>query len=271
MTKRALDFIPVPERGGKPRKSGFTLARDYGIGYRQAQDWVEAVGPYLDYIKIRHLYTLLAPLDPQDLTLRKIKLYTDNAIDVNPGGIVFELAWLANKVEPCFETLRKMGFTAVECSENMIPLPLQDKLTAIRLAKKHGLKVMFEVGEKYPAGMLDIELATRDIAAMRDAGADLVILEKSVIEMCLGQKGEKPEAAWLVQLTERVGAEFIVFEAEAVAHHAWLVKHFGPDVNLGPNLEPEYIAKLEATRRTLSREGGYSFLSDRVKALLPRP
>ncbi len=62
---------------------------------------------------------------------------------------------------------------------------------------------------------------------MRDAGADLVILEKSVIEMCLGQKGEKPEAAWLVQLTERVGADFIVFEAEAVAHHAWLVKHFG--------------------------------------------
>ena len=93
----------------------------------------------------------------------------------------------------------------------------------------------------------------------------LCILEKSQIELCLGEKASKPEAERLKQLVARVGLAQIVFEAEAQAHQVWLFKTFGPDVNLGPNLDKDVIAKLEPTRRTLSREGGYTFLSDQLE------
>lgn len=101
---------------------------------------------------------------------------------------------------------------------------------------------------------------------MLEAGCDLVILERSQVELCLGRKGEKPESEKLVDLARRVGLENIVFEAEAVPHQVWLLRKFGPEVNLGPNLDIDTIAKLEPTRRTLSREGGYTFLSDRLAA-----
>lgn len=262
--QRALSFLEIPTRSEKPRKKGLTLARDYGIGYHEALDWMEAAGPFIDYIKMRHLFTLLMAEDENDLMMRKIRLYRRHQVEVNPGGIVFEMAFVQNKVPMTFETLARLGFSAVELSENIVPLDLDDKISAIRLAKRHGLKVMFEIGEKYPAGPMDVDRATRDITTMFDNDCDLVVIERSLIEQSLGQRGERPEAKRLEQLVRNVGSDRLVWEAEAVPHQAWLIRSFGPDVNLGPNLEPNYINKLEATRRTLSREGGYDWLARQV-------
>ena len=126
MQKRALHFVEIPERSTKPRTKGLTLARDYEIGYHEAQDWMESVGEFIDFIKIRHLFTLIAPLDKNHLTLRKIQLYRDNEVDVNPGGIVFEMAVASNAADQCFGTLVDMGFTAVEISENIIDMQLEE-------------------------------------------------------------------------------------------------------------------------------------------------
>lgn len=266
MTQRALHFVDIPERSSKPRRTGLTLARDLGLGYELAASWMESVGQFIDYVKIRHLFVLLMNDAETDFTRRKIELYRRHHIDVNPGGIVFELAVLSNAVQRTFDTLARLGFTAVECSENIIPLTLDDKIKYIRMAKAAGLKVLFEVGEKYPQDAFEVDAAAADMRAMLDAGCDLLILEKSLIELCLGQRGEKPEAVRLVELANRVGLDKIVFEAEATPHHVWLLRTFGMDVNLGPNLDIDIICKLEATRRTLSREGGYTYLVDRVKA-----
>lgn len=82
--------------------------------------------------------------------------------------------------------------------------------------------------------------------------------------MCLGQNGEKPQVQLLLDLIKRVGLEKIVFEAESVAHQVWLFKTFGPDVNMGPNIDMDLVIKFEPTRRTLSREGGYGYLIERL-------
>ncbi len=87
-------------------------------------------------------------------------------------------------------------------------------------------------------------------------------MESSLIEMCLG---EKAEADVLVELAEKIGLETLVFEAESNAHRVWLFKKFGAEVDLGPHLDIPIICKLEATRRTLSREGGDTTLIDRLK------
>ncbi len=83
--------------------------------------------------------------------------------------------------------------------------------------------------------------------------------------MCLGEEAEKAEAEVLVELADKVGLEKPVFEAESNAHRVWGFKKFGAEVDLGPNRDIPIICKLEATRRTLSREGGYTTLIDRLK------
>lgn len=264
MPERALHFLDIPTRSEKPRSRGLTLARDYGISFREAEDWMESAGAFIDYVKMRHLFSLLMSEDEDDLTRRKIKLYREHDVHVNPGGIVFEIAFVQNQVPRTFETLARLGFSAVECSENIVPMDIEDKIEGIRVAKRNGLKVMFEIGEKYPEGPLDVELVARDISTMLDNDCDLIIVERSLIEQSLGERGESHEAARLEQLVDRVGLDPLVWEAEAVPHQAWLIRTFGAEVNLGPNLEPNHINKLEATRRTLSREGGYTWLADQV-------
>lgn len=267
MTGRALSFIDIPDRSSKPRSRGLTLARDLGVGYAEAEGYMESVGEFIDYMKMRHLFVLLMGAEPNDLVRRKIELYKRNQIDVNPGGIVYELAYLSNAVEKTFDMLAELGFTAVELSENIIPLTLDEKKKHIRAAKAAGLKTMFEVGEKYPTDNLDVDMAVNDMKELLAEDCDLLILEKAVIEQCLGKEGEKSERDVLIQIAERVGLEQLVFEAEAVPHQVWLFRTFGPDVNLGPNLDLPIISKLEPTRRTLSREGGYDYLVDKVKKL----
>jgi len=264
MQERALHFVEIPERSRKPRRVGLTLARDLGLGYDLAASWIEAVGEFIDFVKVRHLFVLLMRDEESDVTRRKIDLYRRHNIDVNPGGIVFEMAVLSNAVERTFATLAHLGFTAVELSENIIPLSLDDKVRYVRQARDYGLKVLFEVGEKYPSETFDVERTATEIEALLEAGCHLVILEKSQLDLCLGSRAENPQAGKLAELAARVGLERIVFEAEATTHQAWLFRRFGPDVNVGPNVDIDLVCKLEATRRTLSREGGYGFLADRV-------
>ena len=245
MSARAFDFIDIPERSAKPRRVGLTLARDLGVGYGEAESYMAAVGDFIDYIKIRHLFVLLMGTGPDDLVRRKVALYKRHKIDVNPGGIVFEMAVLSNAADRAFDRVAELGFTAVECSENIIPLTIEEKLAHIRRAKSAGLKVMFEVGEKYPTGLFDVAQASDEMNRLVDGGCDLLILERSLIEMCLGKAGENPESERLIELVERVGLDRIVFEAEASPHQVWLFNKYGPDVNLGPNLDLQIIAKLE--------------------------
>src|SRR3990170_4782371 len=94
MTQRALHFVEIPEHSRKPRQTGLTLARDLGVGYEIAASFMEAVGEFIDFVKIRHLFVLLMNDTEQDFTRRKVDLYRRHGIDVNPGGIVFELAVL---------------------------------------------------------------------------------------------------------------------------------------------------------------------------------
>ncbi|MFZ7104151.1 MAG: AbrB family transcriptional regulator [Peptococcaceae bacterium] len=266
MMTRALNFLEIPTRSVKPRTQGLTIVRDHNIGWHAAVDMVESVGSVIDYVKMRHITVCVTPLEENNLTIRKMKLYRENDMEVFPGGIVFENAYIQNKVEQTFEILLKMGFTAVECSENIIDINLENKIKAVKMAKKAGLKVLFEVGDKYPEGPLDVDMCVKECQALIDAGADLVIVEKSLLETSLGKAGEHSDTYRIKELVERVGLQYLTFEAESKLHQGWLFNTFGPDVNIGPNLHPDEIAKMDATRLTWSREGGYTWMIEKAKA-----
>ncbi len=261
-TERALSFLPVPSRSGKPRNVGLTIARDDGIGYETAVSFMEAVAQYIDWMKIRHFFMLNATTAEDDFTRRKIKLYRDHDIEVFPGGIVFEIAHLSRETGRYFEAIAAYGCSAVEISENMIELDDEARRESLRLAKNAGLKTLFEVGEKYPSSAMALDELVDEIKRVLDWGATKVIVERSYTDMLLGVDGKLPTSKYVVDLVHAVGLEHLTFEAETPAHQAWFIRTFGPDVNLGPNIAPELICKLEPTRVALSRDTGYTFVTD---------
>lgn len=263
--RRALDCLAFPKREGKPREKGLTIVRDYGFGYHTAEDLMDSVGEIIDYIKIRHFFTLMASRDEGDLVLRKIHLYRKNQIDVFPGGIVFELAYLQKKVESALEGILSMAFTAIEISENIIDMSTGEKERYIRMAADKGLKVFSEFGKKYGEEPFEVEPTGQEFKRLLAAGAKKITIERTELENVLGIKGENPESRRLHDLVEKVGLEHIVFEAETMEHQCWLFREFGGDVNVGPNIEPEKVAKLEPSRYGLSRESGYTMLTQLMK------
>ncbi len=262
----ALGFLEVAPRSAKPRTRGLTIVRDCWLGMHAAEDLCESVGQFVDYVKFRHLYTMLATLEPTDLLMRKIRLYESHDIRTFPGGIVFETAYIRGKVEETFAVLCRMGFSAVELSDNMIELTSEEKEKFTRTAVKHGLKVLSEFGKKYATASFDVQETVDQCRAVLDAGATTVIVERNELDLILGPKGEGgPEAHKLLELAEALTLDKIVFEAEIAPHQTWLFDNLGPDVSIGPNLAPDRIAYLEAQRRGLGRESGYTFITGILK------
>ncbi|HLJ58466.1 MAG TPA: phosphosulfolactate synthase [bacterium] len=258
---RVLSFLPVPDRPGKPRDTGITIARDDGLGFETAKALVESVGPFIDYMKLRHFFVLTASRDSNDLTSRKVRLYRQHAIDVLPGGIVFEIAMIKGLVDRYFDAIAAFGCSAVECSENMITIAPPTRREVLRQAGRTGLKVLWEVGDKYPGAAPDLEELVAEIRQLLEWGATKVVVERSYTDLLLGPDGHLPTARYIVDLVEAVGLRHLTFEAETPAHQRWFLHTFGPDVNIGPNIPPEMVMKLEPTRRTLSREGGYTWVT----------
>ncbi len=266
--KPALGFLGVVQRSSKPRTRGLTVVRDGQYGYHAAEDMCQTIGQYVDFLKIRHFYTMTQPLDWDNIWLRKMRLYESYDIRTFPGGIVFEVAYLRGKVDETLAMLCRMGFTAIEISDNIIELTSQEKALYTKKAVSYGLKVLPEFGKKYASDSFNVEETAREIMLQVEAGATAVTMERNELDLILGPnpKGDGgPEAHKLHELVEKVSLDHIIFEAETTAHQSWLFRTFGPDVSIGPNLAFERIPYMEAERHGLGRESGYWFLTDIVE------
>lgn len=252
-----LSYFDVPKRGAKPRQKGLTLVRDSGIGVTDAKEAVEQYGEYMDFIKLRQF---LVWYTRGDILREKIRIYSEGGIVPFPGGTVFEAAYLKGIIDKTFDDLRSLGFGAIEISENVIEMSLPEKLDAISRARAVDFKVFFEYGAKYEEAPIDPVVAAADIEQFLEAGAFKVVLERSQLDATIGPKGDWPTADRLIELCERVGTENLVFEAETMEHQVWLILQLGPDVNLGPNIDPYHVvSKLEPTRAGIGRPEGYTF------------
>ncbi len=252
-----LDYFNVPQRSSKPRTRGLTLVRDSGIGVTEAREAVEQYGEYMDYVKLRQF---LVWYTSAEILREKIKIYSEGNIVPFPGGTVFEAAYLKGIVGKTFESLRELGFGAIEISENVIEMTVNEKVKAISEAEKIGFDVFFEYGAKYEEEPIDPDTAASEIRQFLDAGAFKVVLERSQLDATIGPKGEFATAGRLVELCDKVGVDNIVFEAETMEHQVWLILQFGPEVNLGPNIDPYHVvSKLEPTRAGIGRPEGYTF------------
>jgi len=245
--KQAYELIKIPARSEKPRTKGLTMVLDKGLGMNQAEDLMEGA-PYIDIIK---LGWGTSRLFSEKVIRTKVNLYKKHNICVGTGGTFFELAHTQGKTEQFFNYCHEIGFNLIEISNGSISLSPQAKSKAIQLARSMGFMVISEVGKKEPLEDDKLTIEERITEAQSDlqAGASQVIIEAREGGKSLGiydDKGSVKEDM-AQTLVKAIGVEKIMFEAPEKSQQAYLILHFGTDVNLG-NIRTDDVIPLETLR-----------------------
>lgn len=251
-----FDFLVRPSRTQKPRRRGVTVVSDKANSLADAQSFIETIGDIVDHMKIPDHVGVMWRY-PADFMRRKNEIYARAGIHTLPGGIPFEVAAVQGKVPQFMKRIAELGFTGVEVSEDSIDITPRDRVAAIRIARDNGLEVFTELGKKFPDKPLDaseaIDMAKRDL----DAGALMVVVEKSDVALAIRNKRDS-----IHRLMEGVGAEKLIVECGPGADRfdvaKWLIEEFGPDVNL-ENIDAADAYVIEAMRHGLNRATDYSY------------
>jgi len=259
--------VQVPVRQSKPRNRGLTMMIDWGLPPLHQADIVKTSGSLVDMAKIAGS---IAGLMDEEVLLEKLRLYCEADISTSQGGLFVELAVMQGRVQALFGNLARLGFDAVEVSDNLLDWSLEEKRQVIASAREDfGFRVLGEVGKK--EGTLTDSQVMADLDACFEAGAALVFLEAYEFF-----SGERIRGELIQSIARRFGLEKVIFELPVVIlpgvsrefkHRvtAWLVRELGTEVNLA-NLEWDEIWIAEMTRRgaggDTSHPGGAYRLTD---------
>lgn len=264
MPKFPFDTVALPpERStAKPRRTGLTMMVDFGQPVGKLEDLLGLIGPHVDLIKIAVGTARLYRETYLDQKLRLCEGY-----DVKPfiGGQFLEyvVATQGFEAAPAFyKEAKRMGFEAVEVSDNCVPLSANQRKTLISQGVDAGLEIHGEIGSK------DIrQTAETLVGQARDcleAGADVVLVEAA--EMIIN--GEVQE-----HLISAIEAEFprekVIYElpgpwikdvtlSDVYQMKKFLIERFGPDANIA-NVMPDDVFETEALRCRLSVIGPKEF------------
>lgn len=259
--------LRLPARQSKPRTSGLTMMIDWGLPCGHQRDVTTAAAPFIDMAKIAGS---IAGLMDEQILLDKLRAYREAGISTSQGGLFVELGVMQGRVERLLENLARLGFDAVEISDNLLSWSLAEKTRVIRTAiDQFGLRVLGEVGKK--EGSLTDDEIIADIDACLEAGSMRVFLEAHELF-----SGAAVRGALIASIAARFGLERMIFELPVTIlpgvqrefkHKVttWLVKELGTEVNLA-NVEWHEIWVTEMVRRgaggDTSHPGGAYHLRD---------
>lgn len=249
----------------KPRSAGVTMVMDQGWPNAFTEGMLDAFGTSLDIVKLwdPHLRA------PARVVRDKVKIYKDYGVIVQPGGLILELARQQDSYKRTLERLKSLGFDAVEISNTTSTrVDLDEETKAVRQALDMGFRIYGEVGRKFADGdgtrlnetTLDIDATVEEFETLLEAGAEKVYWEGHLLRKVMGDDpetiNEKASSGTqqVIEVARRVGLDKIMFEVSGLRPRAnrqwlqfWLVRVFGPDVNIA-NARIEEMANLEAIR-----------------------
>jgi phosphosulfolactate synthase len=235
MTRTLIDaLLDRNGRTEKPRTDGLTLMIDKGqMGVRSIEDFAGVAGPYCDYAKIAWGSALItANLE------EKLDAYRKNDITPMLGGTLFEYCYLRNRV-PQLLDFAKHHHLHIELSDGVIDMPRKDKLMWLERFGKH-VEVFSEIGGKIERQNHDWAQVIKDELA---AGAHKIVVEGREI----GPVGQDIRSEFVDTVVGATSLSNLVFEAFERKQQVWMVKRFGPNVNLG-NIPPTDLLTLESFR-----------------------
>lgn len=255
-----FDLVPLPSSRSrsKPRKTGLTMMMDWGLPIGQQSDWLGLLAPHVDLAKF---VVGTSRLYDEDYLEQKIALYREHDVHAFIGGQFLEYVYATQGIagaKPFFEEAKRLGFEAIEVSDNVVPLDAATRQTLIRTAVDCGLEVHGEVGSK--SEETSAAVLIDEANQCFDAGANVVLVEGA--ELLLD--GE-PNGNLIAGLRDGLDTSRVIFELIgpwiANTHHCdvyqlkkFLIEEFGPDVNLA-NVMPEHVFETEALRVGLSVTG----------------
>lgn len=260
-TKQIFKLSPV-ERTEKPRNQGITVIIDTGQGIHGTKDLLETASNYIDYCKLGWATWLI---QSKNLIKKKIKLFHDHNIQTLSGGSALEASILTGKLEKFLESLKNLGFTAIEISTGIVNITLQEKSKLIEKAKELGFQtVITEVGRKNKREDAQLKITDRiqQIQSDIESGADYVTIEARQSGIGIGPYDEKGKVKepFVEKITKQVSPKKIIWEAPLKSQQVWLITRFGPNTNLG-NISPTEVIPLETLRLGLRGDTMIKFLA----------
>lgn len=260
MTKRPFAFVPLPDARSarKPRRRGLTMMIDAGLPLGYQRDLLAVAGAYVDLAKIK---TGSARLYAEADLKKKLAQYRARKVKPFIGGQFHELVFAlqGEKALPRFyKEARRVGFTTIEISDNVIPLSARQRDAQIRGAIEAGLEVFGEVGSKERKS--DVGALIGQAEACFAAGAALVLVEAAELV-----RDGRPDRRMIDRLRAGLDMSRVMIElpgpwisgvraCDIEDLKKMLIHEIGPDVNLA-NVKPEDLIDLEASRTGLGVAG----------------
>lgn len=264
---RFADYLGVdyPGRSSKPRQQGITMIMDEGWPWQFTEGILQEWGEYVDIAKLWDV-DFKAPLET---VKKKVDCYRKYNVRVQPGGIYLEVARKQGHEDEALSKLKALGFEIIEVSRTTSGREVPEEDTEfVQKAKKFGFTVYGEVGRKFSDGdetrftedTIDVEMTIAEFKALIEAGAEKVYWEGHLLRRVIGETPEEIKAKastgtmQVLEVAKRIGQDKIVFEASGLVPVSsrrllqfWLIRLFGPEVNIG-NARIEEMANLEALR-----------------------
>lgn len=249
-------MVPLPaDRSTKPRKTGITMMMDWGLSRGRVEDHLSLIGPYVDLVKF---VVGTARLYPEAYLRDKLALYKEHDVEPFLGGQFSEYVFATqgwDAMQPFFEEARRLGFTALEISDNCVPLTDENRSRMIKMAVDCGLHVHGEVGSKVELQSADDII--RQAGICFDAGCEVVLIEAAELMV----DGE-PSRALIDAISAELDLAKVLFEltgpwiagvtqTSTYGLKKFLIGEFGADVNLA-NVMPDDVMETEAHRVGLS-------------------
>lgn len=235
-------FLDLPTRAAKPRAVGLTHVLDKGRTVEQTKALLDHVGAHIDIWKFGWGTAYL----DADLAV-KLEMMAEAGVRSCLGGTLLEVAWSQCKDDECLTWAEQVGFASVEVSRGVAPMSPDDKRDLLRRAATRFV-VLSEVGSKDPADTRPPEEWTDEVAGDIDAGARWVITEGRESGTVGIYRSDGSVRADIVSAAVRGGGlGRLLFEAPRKDQQAWLIRTFGPDVNLA-NIASDEVLAVETLR-----------------------
>lgn len=256
-------------RTKKPRSTGITMVLVFDVA-NQGPKYIEPFQHLVDRIK------LLDTLWHRDSRIIREAVAAYRAMDMSVamGGTQFEIAKAQGKVREYIRVLKELGINEVEVENHASGLTLRDMQDEVRMFKSEGFQVVGEVGKKWAwkdptrvsRDLISVERTCEQALGLVSAGADYIYWEGMIVRALIGTQLENLEGQQqLREVVKAVGTEKLIFELwddRGLPNHpliAWLVKEFGPNVNLA-NIMPMDVKFTEWLRHGIVYEMDHPYM-----------
>ena len=255
----AFPFVPLDRRRSteKPRDSGLTMVSDYQLGLGALEELLDLAGDYIDIFKVA---TGTARLFDRDHLIKKLALLRRHGVRSLLGGQFQEYVLHTMGIEAFprhLEEARAVGFDLIEVSDNVVDLGPGTRERLFDAVRSAAMAPVGEIGDKRKHSKIAAMAA--EIQEVLDMGAELAMIEGNELML-----DGIPHEELILTLKRRVDIKRCMFELatprvgstspEIYAGKKFLVKTFGPDVNLG-NVTPDVVIETETTRLGLGSAG----------------